>query len=191
MSSREGLAPTPAYLIRQKTDFSWVKSLRPEPRTDEEDSEQSNTLSWAEVSSASESSGPGCCFLGLLSPLHGTRELYLQRHQCPRWAVEMVQWSRRKHPHPGELGALRSGHPETHPACNAAGHLPAPKYRQSGLSGRTRPQRRYPGMRWRSREDLGATETGMRVREDRAPKLQLTWFRSVYSDVICSNSSRV
>lgn len=25
----------PTYLIRQKTDFSWVKSLKPEPGTDQ------------------------------------------------------------------------------------------------------------------------------------------------------------
>lgn len=36
MRRRERPAPTPpTYLIRQKTDFSWVKSLRPEPRPDE------------------------------------------------------------------------------------------------------------------------------------------------------------
>lgn len=31
----------PTYLIRQKTDFSWVKSLKPEPGTDQEGGEHS------------------------------------------------------------------------------------------------------------------------------------------------------
>lgn len=57
----------------------------------------------------------------------------------------MGQWNHRRRPHPGEPGALRSEHPGTHPACSAAGYLPAPKYRRFGLSGRRRPRRRYPG----------------------------------------------
>lgn len=41
---------TPTYLIRQKTDFSWVKSLRPEPRTNGNGSEQGtiSALGWEE-----------------------------------------------------------------------------------------------------------------------------------------------
>lgn len=33
---------SPAYLMRQKTDFSWAKSLRTEPGIDQEGSEHSS-----------------------------------------------------------------------------------------------------------------------------------------------------
>ena len=70
----KGSAPTsPAYLIRQKTDFSWVKSLRPEPETDQESSEHSSpSPPWVEKNPARKTLGPlaphGRCFLGLLIP---------------------------------------------------------------------------------------------------------------------------
>lgn len=60
MNRGEGLLLTPTYLIRQKTDFSWVKSLRPEPRADENDLSTVPSLSWAEESPGNESLGSGC-----------------------------------------------------------------------------------------------------------------------------------
>lgn len=70
----ERSAPTsPTYLIRQKTDFSWVKSLRPEPGEDQEGSEHSPLpTSWAEKNPARKSLGTlashSRSFLGLLIP---------------------------------------------------------------------------------------------------------------------------
>lgn len=58
-------------LIRQKTDFSWVKSLRPEPETDQEGSEYgSPSPPCAEKNPARKSLGPlaphRSCFQGLV-----------------------------------------------------------------------------------------------------------------------------
>lgn len=162
------------YRIRQKTDFSWVKSLMPEPGTKQK----------SQVSPALQST-PKTDHL-----LQSIWEPHLLKPRHPKWADGMGQWNCRRSPHPGEPGILRSRPHGTHPACSAARRPLAQKCRQFGLSGRRPPRRRYP-------ERDGESQRRVRSRGERAGGLSkrvrgtLTWLRSVYSDVICSSSSRV
>lgn len=115
---------------------------------------------------------------------------HLRRPLGPRWAGGMGWWNHRRCPHPGEPRAPRSGHPGTRPACSAAGHPPARKCRRFGLSRRRQPRRRCP--RQESKDERRFRSCGSRAGGTSGAGVgALTWFRSVYSDVTCSSSSRV